>query len=130
MLIYKGRQDHAAPVAALFGLWLLFCCSCTPQHRISRAARKILLADSSLSKAHIGISIYRSDYKKPMFDYQGGHYFIPASNTKIATCYAAMKYLGDSLAGIAKVENDTAILIYPTGDPTLLDPAFAYQPVL
>ena len=35
-----------------------------------------------------------------------------------------MKYLGDSLSGALISENDTSILIIPTGDPTLLHPDF------
>ena len=41
-----------------------------------------------------------------------------------------MKYLGDSLEGVLKMENDTAIFIFPTGDPTLLHPDFKNQPVI
>ena len=41
-----------------------------------------------------------------------------------------MKYLGDSLEGVLKMENDTAIFILPTGDPTLLHPDFKNQPVI
>jgi len=83
-----------------------------------------------LKTAHIGISIYEPSKNKYWFNYQADHYFTPASNTKIPTCYAAMKYLGDSLEGVLKMENDSAILIFPTGDPTLLHPDFKNQPVI
>jgi D-alanyl-D-alanine carboxypeptidase/D-alanyl-D-alanine-endopeptidase (penicillin-binding protein 4) len=41
-----------------------------------------------------------------------------------------MKYLGDSLTGLLKAEDDSAIIILPTGDPTLLHPDFKNQPVI
>ena len=104
--------------------------SCTLQKRISKSASQFVLNDSSLKTAHIGISIYEPAANKYWFNYQGDHYFTPASNTKIPTCYAAMKYLGDSLDGVLKMENDTAILLLPTGDPTLLHPDFKNQPVI
>lgn len=104
--------------------------SCSVQKQISKSATKILLKDPALAMSHLGISIFEPASNKFWYTYQGDHYFVPASNTKIPTCYAAMKYLGDSLAGILKLENDTAVFFIPTGDPTLLDPAFPNQPVI
>ena len=104
--------------------------SCSIQHQISKSAVQMVLKDSSLTTAHVGITIYEPATNKYWYSYQGDHYFVPASNTKIPTCYMAMKYLGDSLVGILKGENDTAIFILPTGDPTLLHPDFRQQPVL
>ena len=40
-----------------------------------------------------------------------------------------MKFLGDSVTGIEYSENDTAIYLLPTGDPTFLHPDFLDQPV-
>ena len=110
----------------------IFCIlsSCSIQKKISKSASQFVLNDSSLKTAHVGISIYEPAANKYWFNYQADHYFTPASNTKIPTCYAAMKYLGDSLEGVLKIENDTAILILPTGDPTLLHPDFKNQPVI
>jgi D-alanyl-D-alanine carboxypeptidase/D-alanyl-D-alanine-endopeptidase (penicillin-binding protein 4) len=120
-------------------LLLLFCIltsifctlsSCSLQKQISKSATQFVLNDSSLKTAHVGISIYEPAANKYWFNYQGDHYFTPASNIKIPTCYAAMKYLGDSLEGALKMETDTAIFILPTGDPTLLHPDFKNQPVI
>jgi serine-type D-Ala-D-Ala carboxypeptidase/endopeptidase (penicillin-binding protein 4) len=104
--------------------------SCSLQKQISKSASQFVLNDSSLKPAHVGISIYEPAANKYWFNYQADHYFTPASNTKIPTCYAAMKYLGDSLEGVIKLETDTAIFILPTGDPTLLHPDFKNQPVI
>src|SRR5438552_3972041 len=94
--------------------------SCSIQKQISGSAKELLLNDSSLTTAHVGISIFEPATNKYWFNYQGDHYFVPASNTKIPTCYAAMKYLGDSLTGLIKAENDTAFFFLPSADPTLL----------
>ena len=40
-----------------------------------------------------------------------------------------MKYLDDSLVGIRFTENDTALFIFPAGDPSFLHPDFQSQPV-
>src|SRR5258708_10459352 len=93
----------------LFTFSFLIFTSCSLQIQISKSATRLIINDSSLRSAHVGISIFEPATNKYWYNYQGDHYFVPASNTKIPTCYAAMKYLGDSLIGILKTENDTAI---------------------
>lgn len=89
-----------------------------------------LVNDSNITNAHVGIYIYEPATKKVVADYQSNKYFIPASNTKIATCYAAMKYLGDSILGLRyREENDSTITIEGTGDPTFLHKDFFSQSV-
>jgi D-alanyl-D-alanine carboxypeptidase/D-alanyl-D-alanine-endopeptidase (penicillin-binding protein 4) len=109
---------------------LLILASCSLQKKISKSQNEFILKDPSLNTAHVGISIFEPATNKYWYNYQGDHYFVPASNTKIPTCYAAMKYLEDSLTGILKAESDTAVFILPTGDPTLLHPDFKTQPIV
>ncbi len=109
---------------------LLILAGCSINKQISKSARQLILKDSSLTTAHVGISIYEPAANKYWYNFQGDHYFVPASNTKIPTCYAAMKYLGDSLVGLFKAENDTAIFFLPAADPTLLHPDFKDQPII
>lgn len=106
----------------------IFFFSCSIQQKISRSVKQVI-NDSSLVTAHVGISIYEPATGKFWYNYQGDKYFVPASNTKIPTCYAAMKYLGDSLV-VARIafSKDSVLEIFPTGDPTFLEPEFLYQP--
>src|SRR5678815_1962090 len=103
--------------------------SCSVQKKISKSASQFVLNDSSLKTAHVGISIYEPAANKYWFNYQGDHYFVPASNTKLPTCYAAMKYLGDSLVGLKVVRSGNGLFLVPTGDPTFLHPDFLKQPI-
>lgn len=111
--------------------------SCNISKQIAKSAKENVLNDDALKTAHVGISIYEPATGKYWYNYQGDKYFVPASNTKLPTCYAAMKYLGDSLVGLRYkigawtngVEKDTAILAEPTGDPTFLHPYFKSQRV-
>lgn len=112
-----------------FIFYFLLLTSCSVTKQIAKSAQRVI-NDPSLATAHVGISIYEPAENKYWFNYQGDKYFTPASNTKLATCYAAMKYLGDSLVGILKAENDTSIFFLPTADPTLLHPDFKDQPVI
>jgi serine-type D-Ala-D-Ala carboxypeptidase/endopeptidase (penicillin-binding protein 4) len=112
-----------------YSLFLIFA-SCSTQHQISKAANASLLQDENVKDAHVGISIYDASASKYMYNYHGSKYFVPASNTKLFTCYAALKYLGDSLPGINYWEDDTAVYLVPAGDPSLLHGDFKKNPVI
>lgn len=118
-------------IVSCFLLSLAICISsCSLQKQIEKTANKTVLGDSSLQHAHVGISLYDVTANKYLYNYNASNYFVPASNTKIITCYAAMKYLGDSIAGIRYVETNKGIELVPTGDPTFLHPDYKNQPVL
>jgi len=97
--------------------------------QIGKEAKQNMFNDYNFAGSHIGIYIYDPSEKRALYSYQGNKYFVPASNVKLFTCYAAMKYLGDSLRGLDYFSNDTAIWIRPTADPTFLLSEFKYQPV-
>lgn len=109
--------------------------SCSIEKQITKAAKNALLNEKPLEAAHVGISIFEPETGKYWFDHQGDKYFVPASNTKIPTCYAAMKYLGDSLIGIRygiteeNSCNQRLIVLQPSGDPTFLHKDYQQQPV-
>jgi len=106
-----------------------FYSSCSTSKNIQQFANKDLINDSVLADAHIGIAIVDAETNKPLFKYNSNKYFVPASNTKIITLYAGMKYLEDSLPGIRYEIRSDSILLSPTGDPTFLHPDFPNQPV-
>ena len=120
-------QKHLAfPIVFLFLL-----SSCTVQKQLSDSAPQIsLLQDSSLRGAHVGIAVYDPSNNKYLYQYQDDKYFVPASNTKLFSLYAGLKWLGDSLPGIWYAEIDTAIFLLPSGDPSLLHPDFSRQPLI
>jgi D-alanyl-D-alanine carboxypeptidase/D-alanyl-D-alanine-endopeptidase (penicillin-binding protein 4) len=112
-----------------FLLCIIFS-SCSVSQKINRQAREYVLKNKALVNAHTGISIYEPATGKFWYNYQGEKYFVPASNTKLVTCYAAMKYLGDSLVGLKyQVINDSTIAVKGAADPTFLHPDFKDQPV-
>jgi D-alanyl-D-alanine carboxypeptidase/D-alanyl-D-alanine-endopeptidase (penicillin-binding protein 4) len=111
-------------------LFVLTIVSCSTQKKLGRELHDVVLNDKNLRNAHVGVSIVDASNQQSLFSYQSDKYFVPASNTKIFTCYAAMKFLGDSVTGIEYSEDDTAIYLIPTGDPTLLHKDFIDQPVV
>lgn len=110
--------------------YLLLISSCSLQKKISKQAKQDILLQADFISAHVGISLYDPATGQYLYNYQGDKSFIPASNMKLFTCYAAMKNLGDSLVGIRyQLINDTLVEIEPSADPTLLHPDFKSQPV-
>ena len=116
---------NIALLAALAGL-----ASCSLQKKIGASAKEDVIDAPGLQTAHIGISVFEPATGKYWYDYQADKYFVPASNTKIFTCYAGMKYLGDSLPGIKYLETNDELLLFPTGDPSFLHADFKRNPVL
>jgi serine-type D-Ala-D-Ala carboxypeptidase/endopeptidase (penicillin-binding protein 4) len=100
------------------------------QNNIDDWANNLVITDSNLLNAHIGINILDATSNTALYNYNANKYFIPASNTKIFTCYAAFKHLGDSLIAATITENNQQIIIEPTADPTLLHSQFKSQPLL
>ncbi len=111
----------------VLGMLLLASCS-TGQH-LQKTPREFMVGDSVFANAHLGISVYDPAQGKFLFNYQDNKYFVPASNTKIMSCYAGMKYLDTMMAGLQYVQLDTAMILVPTGDPTFLHRDFPVQPV-
>src|SRR5580693_971270 len=110
-------------------LLLFLLGACSTSRPLENNDGRDLLAQPELRSAHVGISVYDVSSHSFIYDHQGDKFFIPASNTKLFSLYAGMKYLGDSLAGIRYIKRDTDILVMPTGDPTLLHRDFPRQPV-
>jgi D-alanyl-D-alanine carboxypeptidase/D-alanyl-D-alanine-endopeptidase (penicillin-binding protein 4) len=114
----------------LFSL-LLF--SCGYHQKLARSAKNNVIQSPVLRMAHVGISVYEPATGRYWYNYQGDKYFVPASNVKIPTCYAALKYLGDSLVGLQygipeeKYSQANLVIIRPTGDPTFLHRDFFHH---
>lgn len=102
--------------------------SCSAAHKIKLSANLDILQNQAFLSAHTGISVYEPATKKYLYNYQGNKYFVPASNTKLFACYAALKYLGDSISAFRYQETNDTLFILPDGDPTFLGEDFSNQP--
>jgi serine-type D-Ala-D-Ala carboxypeptidase/endopeptidase (penicillin-binding protein 4) len=126
---------HQMRIQLLPALAAIFLFACSPAKQIGRSARQNVLNDPALQTAHVGICVYDTERGRYLYNYQGDKYFVPASNTKIPTCYAAMKYLGDSLVGLRYGfpeeggYKEHVLVIQATGDPGFLHPDYKSQPV-
>lgn len=108
--------------------FVLAISSCSPSASIRKSAN--VFKEEPFSNAHLGISIYDASSQKSIFALNENKYFLPASNVKLFTLYAALKYIGDSLPGMQYDDSGDTLFIYPTGDPSFLQPEFKKQPVV
>jgi D-alanyl-D-alanine carboxypeptidase/D-alanyl-D-alanine-endopeptidase (penicillin-binding protein 4) len=104
--------------------------ACSVQQKLQKAANQNILEVNNLSGAHIGIHVYDPASNASLFSYQSNKYFVPASNTKIVTCFAALQYLGDSVLAAQIASTDSGMHVYASGDPTFLQPEYATHPLL
>ncbi len=104
--------------------------SCSSQQKISKKITKAFEQDSVFQNAFVGVSVFNTTTNQYLYNFNSTKYFVPASNIKLPTCYAAMKYLGDSLVGLRyQTLGDSSVIIGETGDPSFLHPDFKNQPV-
>lgn len=109
---------------------ILVAGSATAQPKnIRQWANQDVLDTKPLAGAHVGISIMDPATGKYWIQYQDDKFFMPASNTKIFTLFTGLQLLGDSLPGMRYTENDTAIYLQGTADPSFLHPDFTAQRV-
>ncbi len=118
------RKGVKSPIVFLF-IAVLFSVNAVR----AQSAQATLLASPALKGAHVGIAVFNESTQQWVDKYQSDHYFTPASNTKIQSCYLGMKYLSDSIPGWQFAENKDSIFLMPLGDPSFLHPDFVYQPV-
>jgi len=122
------KKTHINYFIKLITGCLLFY-SCSVQKQIAKQAQQSILSDSNFFAAHVGIALFDVEKQQYVYNYQSNKYFVPASNTKLLTCYAAMKYLGDSLVGLKYIKDEDEYTVKFTGDPTLLHSDFKQHPV-
>lgn len=115
-------------------LFPFFCvmllASCSMQKKIGKEAKKDILTNPDFAPAHVGISIYDPSTQQYLYNYQGDKFFVPASNTKLFACYAAMKNLGDSLVGLRYIDKGNGTIeAEGNGDASFLMADFKNHPV-
>ncbi len=105
----------------------LICCFSFTSCRTTRVQKRIIQDLKSIETQHhnhMGLYVYDLDKKTTLIDYRKNSLFIPASNLKIITLYAALENLGDSLLMFKYTKSDSSLCIRGQANPTLLHPAF------
>jgi D-alanyl-D-alanine carboxypeptidase/D-alanyl-D-alanine-endopeptidase (penicillin-binding protein 4) len=109
---------------------IMIFASCSMQKKIAKAANLDILTNPDFAPAHVGISLYDPATQQYLYNYQGDKFFVPASNTKLFACYAAIKNLGDSLVGLRYVDKGNGTIeAEGNGDASFLMGDFKNHPV-
>ncbi len=101
-----------------------------PAAALSKYVADSVLIRPELVGGQVGIALYDPAKAMFLYGYQQNKYFMPASNTKLFSLFAGLKYLGDSLVGMRYLVTDSALLVLPSADPSFLHPDYASQPVM
>ncbi|PKD43498.1 D-alanyl-D-alanine carboxypeptidase [Rhodohalobacter barkolensis] len=81
------------------------------------------------SQSMTGFALYDPETETMLYERESDQFYVPASNTKILTLYAAMNELPDTLPSLRyAVRNDT-LYFQGTGDPGFLNPNFEFTEV-
>ena len=103
--------------------------SCASQQKISKKITKAFEQDSIFKNAFVGVSVFNTTTNQYLYNFNGTKYFVPASNIKLPTLYAGLKYLGKNLPGLKYAEQNDTLFLQPTGDPTFLHTDYKQHPV-
>ena len=99
-------------------LFVLVQTACSPSFVVNKKVKSL----SQKFSNHIGFVLTDPLSGKELININGDKYFTPASNTKILTFYAALRYLGDSVPALRYRISGDSLLISGTGDPSFLYP--------
>lgn len=123
-----AQRNFCIGMAAL----LLSSCAATNKQAASRTAVAPALTAliDSLPMAHVGVLVQQADGGKVLHAWNANRLFVPASNTKLLSMYAGLKYLPDTLPGLHYFEQRDTLYALPTGDPTLLASDYKAHPVI
>lgn len=81
-----------------------------------------LASDTTFSNHLFSVTVYDPKSGKFIYEKDADKYFVPASNTKTYTLYAALKTMGDSIPGLKVLERNDTLYCKATGDPSFLHP--------
>ena len=73
------------------------------------------------SKSFTGFVLYHPEKDTILDALLSDKYFTPASNTKLFTCYTALKIFGEKMPALRYYTNGDSLVFWGTGDPSLLN---------
>ena len=118
-----GHPKWGIPILLLVTISLLVSCASNYTPRFQRYFKKEL-QDPFYSNHFTGVMVLDAESGDTLYAHQADRYFTPASNTKIATLFAALEMLPDTLPALRyRIDSDT-LHFTGTGDPSFLHPYF------
>jgi D-alanyl-D-alanine carboxypeptidase/D-alanyl-D-alanine-endopeptidase (penicillin-binding protein 4) len=103
-------------------LIFLVLTSCISKKSAITKAFNTTLASSLYKNQFTGILVIDAKTKDTIYNKDSHKYFIPASNTKIFTLFAALKTLPKKAPAIRYIKSNDTLYFEGTGDPSFLHP--------
>lgn len=101
---------------------LILVSACTSTKSIIRKDFNQQLSSSFYQNQFTGVFVIDAETKDTIYTNNSHKYFIPASNTKIFTLYAALKTLPVQIPALKYIETNDTLYFEGTGDPSFLHP--------
>ncbi len=134
MKLYHNNPRPPIPFL-IFRLTSFFvlCCialsSCSTTRNVKSEIDEIFETSEAFHQGFSGLMVYDPSSKKVLYERNSEKYFTPASNTKLLTFYAGLKFLGDSVPALKYAVRNDSLLFRGTGDPSFLHEEFPYSQV-
>ncbi len=84
--------------------------------------QSIVYKDSVFRNSHTGLLVRKLGTTQDIIDLKSDQYFTPASNTKLLTFLTCLHVLEEHISALKLYESRDSLIIWGTGDPTLLNP--------
>jgi len=118
---------ESAKKLVFFLVVLIFISGCKTSKQLPKKINELntIIETSALfNNGFTGFALYDPQKKKMLGERYADKYFTPASNTKILTCYTALKMLDETPAGLRYQSNKEGITFRGTGNPGFLNDQF------
>jgi D-alanyl-D-alanine carboxypeptidase/D-alanyl-D-alanine-endopeptidase (penicillin-binding protein 4) len=102
----------------LISLAVLASCSSTRQ--LEKEVTR-LISPEAFEQSFTGLMVYDPIERKVLFEQNSQKYFTPASNMKLFTFYAGLKFLNDSIPALEYSIKNDSLIFWATRDPSFLN---------
>ena len=134
--IRSNRRLKKNPIYSfcIFFFLPIFFLSCAGTQVLTKKEKKslheLISASPIFSKNYTGFALFDPVTKETLYEFDSDNYFTPASNTKLFTLYTALSILGDTIPVFEYGIKGDSLIVYGTGDPSLLHPFFVENDAL
>ncbi|MBC7417691.1 MAG: D-alanyl-D-alanine carboxypeptidase [Pedobacter sp.] len=115
-----SQKQQQKSTLYFISLFIFLGASCGINRKVSHKISKEFKSAAVLKNSAFGFALYDLQGEKMIFEKDADKYFVPASNTKLFTFYAALKMLPQNISALRYEERNDSLIFWGTGDPSFL----------